>query len=433
MLTTQSNGWRSELFWSVLLLVVMLLCGWLLAAPLLFLLLCVSILLLRHLLQLIRFERWLKSGGREKVPSAWGLWEPLYYHLQQLNKKNKRHKKKIGKVLNRFRKATTALPDATVLLDERDRIDWFNKPAEQLLGLRKGDQGQPIINLVRAPEFASYLKDGNHNRSTEILSPLSVEITLEIRIVPYGAGLRLLLVRDVTSMHRMARIRSDFIANASHELRTPLTVLVGDLEILNDSNDLSEPLQAGLKRMLDQSTRMRQLIEDLLLLARLESQPSAALHTVKVDWLLNTICGECETLVGERTIELQLESDVDLYGDVHELRSAFTNLIINALKYSPDTASVTVRWRMIDGGGAQLDVIDQGEGIAASHLSKLTERFYRVDTNRSRSLGGTGLGLAIVKHVLTRHDARLNIDSRVGRGSCFSCVFPAGRVHTRSD
>jgi two-component system phosphate regulon sensor histidine kinase PhoR len=421
--------WRAELAGTTVGLLVTLLIGSLFQAVIPSLLAFSVLLLLRHLYEIMRLERWLRVGG--DVPSAaGGIWARIFDHLYRIKQQDKQHKKRRSKILNRFRKATAALPDATVVLGENNEIDWFNKPAGRLLGLQKRDRGLRIGNLMRHPDFVNYLRNGDETGTISIPAPSDPAVILEIQIVSYGAGLRLLIARDVTQIKHMQRIRSDFVANASHELRTPITVLKGYLETLRDNPHMPASLLTALDHMAEQSSRMQHLIDDLLLLTKLETtQPQQSeQETVAMKTLLESISRDSERLdSGNRSIDLSIESEADLIGNGHELRSAFINLVSNALKYSPTDTQVRVRWHAAD-DGARLDVIDHGEGIAPMHLPKLTERFYRVDVIRSRRQGGTGLGLAIVKHVLSRHDATLHIDSRLGAGSCFSCRFPQHRL-----
>lgn len=425
------NPWRAELLWSLSVLLAILLIGWQFEAVLPSLLVFAALLLARHLYEIACLERWLHVGG-DHPHTGEGIWARIYDHLYRIKQQNKQQKKRRNKILNRFRKATAALPDATVVLGQDNEIDWFNKPAGHLLGLQKRDVGQHIGNLVRHPDFIDYLARSDNHQTIALPATTDAAIALELRIVSYGGGLRLLIARDVTQIRHMERMRSDFVANASHELRTPLTVLKGYLETLQDNPELPPSLTNALERMEEQSTRMQHLIDDLLLLTKLETTRPQQSSQEPVDMaaLLESIRGESELIDStHHTIDLSIESEANLIGNSHELRSAFTNLISNALKYSPADAEVRVRWYRAD-NDARVDVIDQGEGIAPMHLPQLTERFYRVDINRSRQGGGTGLGLAIVKHVLSRHDALLHIESQPGKGSCFSCRFPHRRVST---
>jgi two-component system phosphate regulon sensor histidine kinase PhoR len=422
------NAWQKEISIVLLLLMIVSVLGGLtgLFQPMLFILLL--FLLIYQVYQISRFEKWISMGGRGQYPETKGIWEEIYYHVYRIKKNEKKRKKKLGKMIDQFRKSTEALPDAAVVLGGNDEIEWENKAAREVLGLKQSDKGQRIPNLIRFPEFISYLRSGNYNEAVIIPSPVDDRITLEVRIVAYGAGLRLLLAQDVTQLKKMERMRKDFVANVSHELRTPLTVLKGYLETLQDMDDRNSPLlTTSFKEMQAQTERMQHLVDDLLLLTRLETQQKKT-QCINIPDLLSQICKEGDTLENaDRRIELTLQSDAHIFGEEQELRSAFTNLLSNALKYSQEDSVVKVRWFQSK-DTIVLEIEDQGEGIAAADIPRVTERFYRCEVKRSRKINGTGLGLAIVKHVLMRHDAKLNIVSELGKGSCFSCCFPVTRL-----
>jgi two-component system phosphate regulon sensor histidine kinase PhoR len=420
--------WRREIGIFLLLVTVTSIIGGM--AGLFFPLMCLLLLaiLMRQVFQINRFERWISMGARGTYPQTSGIWEEIYYGVYRIKKNEKRRKKKLGKMVDQFRQSTEALPDAAVVLGSYDEIEWANKAARDVLGLQQSDKGQRIPNLIRFPEFIRYLKSGYYQDAIVLPSPVDSRITLSVRIISYGAGLRLLLAQDVTQLKQMERMRKDFVANVSHELRTPLTVLKGYLETLQDMDDGTSPLLTGsLEQMRGQTERMRHLVDDLLLLARLETQKKKS-QCVNVPALLNQICKEGGDLdKSERRIELSLASQANIYGDEQELRSAFANLLENAIKYSQDDTAVKVRWYQQD-DAVILEVEDFGEGIAPADIPRVTERFYRSEVKRNQKVAGTGLGLAIVKHVLMRHDARLTIVSELGKGSCFSCHFPLNRV-----
>ena len=319
------------------------------------------------------------------------------------------------------------MPDAAVVLGINDEIEWSNKLAKLVLGIKKTDRGQRIDNLIRAPEFVELLKSRDEKKTLTIPSPLDRAIILQFRVVSYGVGQHLVIAHDVTQQKNMEAMRKNFVDNVSHELRTPLTVLKGYLEALQDMDESqSVMLSNSLGQMVAQTERMEHLVNDLLLLARLETQKKKN-ECVDVPLLLKKICLESGAIeTNNQRIELKLETDCNLHGEEQDLQSAFTNLLMNALKYSPEDSLVKVVWKKT-AGALILDVIDQGEGIAEKEIPRITERFYRIDVKRSKKLSGTGLGLAIVKHVLMRHDASLEIKSKIGKGSRFSCVFPASR------
>ncbi|SJM91312.1 phosphate regulon sensor histidine kinase PhoR [Crenothrix polyspora] len=422
--------WQKE-FTSVVLLFLLVtvlggLTGWFL--PLLLLL--TLILLIYQIFQINRFERWISTGGRSQYPKTTGVWEEIYYHVYRIKKNEKRRKKKLSKVIEQFRQSTEALPDAAVVLGVNDEIEWANKTARSVLGLQQSDKGQRIPNLIRFPEFIRYLKSGNYDEAVIMPSPINSQITLAVRVVSYGAGLRLLLAQDVTQLKKMERMRKDFVANVSHELRTPLTVLKGYLETLQDMDDgESSLLTNSVQQMQAQTERMQNLVDDLLLLTRLETQQRKT-QCINVPALLTQICKEHSVILNNpERIELILGAQVHIVGEELALRSAFSNLLSNALKYSPDDAPVKVRWYQ-NAEAVIMSVEDNGEGIAAADIPRVSERFYRVEIKRSKKVQGIGLGLAIVKHALMRHDARLVITSDVGKGSCFSCYFPISQVCT---
>ena len=420
--------WQKEIITVFLLLLATAIIGGLTGFFLPILILLMLGVIIRQVVQINRFEQWISTGGRRKYPKTSGVWEEIYYHVYRIKKNERRRKKKLGKMIDQFRQSTEALPDAAVVLGIHDEIDWANKAAREVLGLQQSDKGQRIPNLIRFPEFIRYLKSGNYKESVILPSPVDNQITLEVRIIPYGVGLRLLLAQDITQLKKMERMRKDFVANVSHELRTPLTVLKGYLETLQDLDDEHSPLlTSSFQQMQGQTERMEHLVDDLLLLTRLETQQKKS-QCIDVPALLSQICKEGDALENaSRRIELTLETAVHIVGDEQELRSAFTNLLGNALKYSPGDSVVKVRWYQ-DKESIVLAIEDQGEGIAKTDIPRVTERFYRVETKRLKKVNGTGLGLAIVKHVLMRHDAHLNITSELGKGSSFSCHFPVGRL-----
>jgi two-component system phosphate regulon sensor histidine kinase PhoR len=421
--------WQKELITGLLLFIAVSIIGGMTGLFMPLMLLLTLGMLMSQLFQINRFEKWIRTGGRAKYPKTSGIWEEIYYHVYRIKKNEKKRKKKLGKMVDQFRQSTEALPDAAIVLGANDEIEWANKAAREVFGLQQSDKGQRIPNLIRFPEFIRYLKSGNYNDSVILPSPVNHRITLAVRIITYGAGLRLLLAQDVTELKKMERMRKDFVANVSHELRTPLTVLKGYLETLQDMDDGESPLlTTSFHQMQGQTERMQHLVDDLLLLTRLETGQKKT-ECVNVPALLIQICQEAEALHGgdPARIELTLSTDAHIVGEEQELRSAFTNLLGNALKYSPEDSVVKMHWRRSH-EDIVLDVEDQGEGIAAADIPRVTERFYRSEVKRNKKVSGTGLGLAIVKHVLMRHDAKLNIASELNKGSRFSCHFPVKRV-----
>jgi two-component system phosphate regulon sensor histidine kinase PhoR len=379
-----------------------------------------------------QFLAWLGSSDGLKPRDAPGVWGEIYHRVYLLQRRNRKRKRKLTKLLAQFQASAEALPDAAVALGENWDIRWFNDAATRLLGLRPGqDAGSSIRNLLRNPEFHAYLGAGQFDRSVEIGAPGQLGRRLSVRVIPFAGNQRLLLAQDVTDRYRLERIRRDFVANASHELRTPLTVIAGFVENMrHDGSPEARHWARPLALMEQQATRMQRIVEDLLLLSGLESgQAVGEAEDVDVAALIDDIREEARAAAGPDAPELIVEvsADARLRGGSQYLRSAFTNLVMNAVQHTPAGAQIWIRWRL-DAGRGVFEVQDTGEGIPPEHIPRLTERFYRVDVARSRRRGGTGLGLAIVKHVLQNHDGQLEIESEVGRGSTFRCVFPATRL-----
>ena len=335
--------------------------------------------------------------------------------------------RRIASSLRDLRSAAGNLPDAVVLLDNEQHVRWFNHAAEDLLGLRRPqDRGADLHERLRSSDLAGWLEDGAREPLNDIVAPGRPDRHLNVTLLPFGRRQRLLLARDISDLTRLEQVRRDFVANVSHELRTPLTVIHGYLELL-DPEDVPE-LAPVLGEMRAQSKRMGQIVEDLLTLSRLETQEHVADERVAMAPLLATLRKEAEALSqGRHRIVLESTAEADLLGSPKDLHSALSNLVSNAVRYTPAGGSITIRWQRSP-EGAVYSVSDTGFGIPASHLSRLTERFYRVSSSRSRDSGGTGLGLSIVKHVLNLHQARLQIESTPGQGSTFSCHFGRERL-----
>lgn len=385
-----------------------------------------------QLYHLHRLHTWLTRRERGDVPDTEGLWGDVYNEIRKLLRQAEQRQDRLTDMIQRFQSAAAVMPDAVVILSQEGEIEWANSAARRLVGVHfPRDAGIRIGNLVRDPEFTRYLAAGNYADPLEMDSPAKMEVTVSVQIVPYGASQKLVIFRDVTRIVRLEQTRRHFVANASHELRTPLTVLTGYLETLRDmKTGISDELRKHVATMHDQGMRMQRLVNDLLMLSRLETAPPRS-HDDPVDVaaLLTGLAEHATLLSGEQrhAISLEVDGNVQLLGNRDEIHSAFSNLINNAVRYTPPGGRIQLRWSA-DDDGAKFSVADSGEGIAPEHIPHLTERFYRVDTARSRASGGTGLGLSIVKHVLARHDAELRVESELGRGSVFSCVFPPLRV-----
>lgn len=394
--------------------------------------------LIRGYRYLNRTLKWMRDGKRSSPPDSATLWDELNQEFNRLFQRSKKRKKKLGKLLSRFRQASAAMPDATVLLGQRGEIEWFNESAKSMLGLSlQHDVGRRIGNLIRHPSFINYLDRGDFSESVEVSSPVDPDVRLSLRLVPFGNKQSLLQARDVTRVARLEQMRRDFVGNVSHELRTPLTVIMGYLEALTDGDHVdSEDTRSSLIQMRGQAERMRRIVQDLLMLTRLETgderprQDSA----VAIPAILAAIEEDARILSGDEAHDISLEAEAGLWlrGNPEELHSALSNLVSNAVRYTPPHGRIRIRWYS-DDHGAHFQVQDDGIGVDPRHIPRLTERFYRVNTDRSRASGGTGLGLAIVKHVLQRHEARLRIESEPGVGSVFTADFPQSRLVRREE
>lgn len=385
-----------------------------------------------HLNNLRKLARWLKKPDLQNIPDGSGVWEDIFADLYQELRKHSRSETQLTSALERLQEAASALPDGLVVLNNADQIEWCNRSAELQLGLNsKHDSGQPISYLLRQTEFVSYLSAQNYAEPLKLRSSRNPDILLELQLVPFGENQKLLNCRDITHLEKMETMRRDFIADVSHELRTPLTVVVGFLETLRDiQGAIPENLRHYFDLMENQAGRMKRLVEDLLTLSQLESSHGLGQElVVDVPSLINSLLQEANGLsAGKHKIHLgKVDAQLSLYGNLEELSSAFSNLISNAIRYTPEGGDITISWGLRK-DEAVFAVQDTGLGIDAQHIPRLTERFYRVDRSRSRETGGTGLGLSIVKHILTRHQAKLEIVSELGKGSTFSEVFPAARV-----
>ena len=377
--------------------------------------------------QLWRLYDW-AVGEAEEPPNNSGLWGKLTQHLEQLFKREAQARSNLENTIERARESVNALADGVILTDAAGHMEYWNDAAAHYLHFRGDvDLGQPLTNLIREPRFHRYFNGTDFSEPLEITAPADDNLVLQFRITEFGPGDRLLLVRDVSRMRHLEEMRKDFVANVSHELKTPLTVLRGWLETLEDTvPEEQSRVHRALEQMNQQSGRMQALVQDLLLLSRLEStDPREQKAAVPLRGTLEHLCADARGLdpSGNQTLELDVPEDARLVGHPGELESAFGNLLTNAVKYTGAGGHIRVRYWQ-DGDGAHLAVEDDGMGIDPAHIPRLTERFYRPDNARAASVGGTGLGLAIVKHVLLRHNAHLEIRSEPGKGSAFICHFP---------
>lgn len=379
-----------------------------------------------HLYQLIN---WVWQSKTISPPQSEGVWGGIYDGLYHKIRKHRQKQKGLNEKLRQFRDGAEALPDAALVLAKDFTIQWGNKKAQNLLGVRtSGDIGQRIDNLIRFPEFSKYIEKHNWETPCHITSPINAELHLELRLMAYGSEHLLFIARDVSKVRRLEEMRRDFVANVSHELKTPLTVVRGYVEMIQLEQDAFNPRwQKTFATIESQVTRMDRLVEQLLVLSRTEINiDNHDLHAVNVPELIEDLVSDSQWLnqTKKHTITTDIDPSMGILGFDTELKSAFSNLLSNAIAYTSEHGNIHVSWSM-QGNSMKYTVSDDGPGIGKEHISRLTERFYRVDKSRSRDTGGSGLGLAIVKHVLNHHDAELKICSVVGKGSEFNIYFNA--------
>ena len=384
-----------------------------------------------HLHYLQAMTDWAAGPLDAPVPEGRGTWMPMFSAMHKRVRMRIAAQRDLRHVIARFQQAAEAIPDGIVVLDRNQRIEWANPHALLQLGLDLDhDIGQPIVNLVRQPEFLRYLEAGDYGDAIVVPSGRDARTILALQLVPFSLDKKMLMSRDVTQLEALARMRRDFIANVSHELKTPLTVISGFVEKMQDMELDARQRERFLQLMHEQARNMQRLVVDLITLSALESE-----HNTLVDErfavvpLMLELSAEAKALSkGQHDVTLDIGDAATVQGSRDELASAFGNLVSNAIRYTPAHGHIGIAWRVDADGSGVFSVADSGIGIAEEHLPRLTERFYRVDRSRSRATGGTGLGLAIVKHVLLRHHAELEIDSEIGRGSTFAVRLPAGRV-----
>lgn len=371
---------------------------------------------------------WIRNRKEYDPPEARGIFEDISLEVDYLRERHKKRKKRLASYLKQFKQATRALPDATIVLDLHGNVQWANKACEAALGVRwPEDVNQRITNLVRNPELLPFIDNLKNGASLDIAAPLDKNRFYNIRLAPYGKNQWLFVARDITALHRAHQIRKDFVANVSHELKTPLTVIKGFIENLQMQQDtLPDVYKGALTQMENHTLRMQSLVQDLLLLSELEQGETVdKRQPIEVAEMISEIHQQTANIEGatERIYSLELDPDLKIIGSRRALYSAFSNLIVNAVRYTDARDVIEIRWYR-DDKGAYFSVKDHGIGIGERHLERITERFYRVDAGRDRSEGGTGLGLAIVKHALSLHGATLHVESELEKGSLFRCHFP---------
>ncbi len=391
--------------------------------------------LIGHIIWLNQLYLWFKNPVLKDIPEGSGVWEDVFTALLQYERNNITNQTQLSSALERFTLTANAIPDGLVILGASNEIEWCTPHAENQLGLNLGtDKNLPIVNLIRDSHFIAYLYNNDYSEPFKLKSWKNPEVIFEIQLIPFGSKQKLLICRDMTQLEKVEVMRRDFIANVSHELRTPLTVVGGFLETLSDMDGaVPEAIKSYFAMMQEQTGRMRRIIEDLLTLSKIESNTEEP-DNIEIEManllkvIQNDALGLSQSLNKTKHI-IQLEADdkLNLIGSQNEIQSALSNLVSNAVRYTPKGGEININWGLND-GQALFSVRDTGVGIEQQHIDRLTERFYRVDRGRSRETGGTGLGLSIVKHILIRHQAKLEISSEVGVGSTFSVQFPKSRT-----
>lgn len=376
---------------------------------------------------------WLTQGARPgKAPPTTGLTNDMVQLIHREKKYSRKQKNRYRNTLAQFNSLAAELPDATVVLDKSFEIRWSNAAAQELLNIHPDrDRGQRIDNLVRQPEFREFLHNSSDQDELEMQTSGSPsDRVLAVRKVPTSKHMTVLIAADITQRVQVREMRKAFVGDVSHELRTPLTVIRGYLEMLRETDPLDPTVAEGLTQITAQSDRMRGIVEDLLQLSRLEGNPLAENEgdTLNVSAMIRSMVSTLHESNDNYLFEMDLDESLALLGSEREIYSACQNLLTNAVRYTDPGTRIEVRWQVDARGEAVYSVTDNGPGIEARHLARLSERFYRVDAGRSRDDGGTGLGLAIVKHAAQRHGGQLSIDSTPGSGSVFTITFPQSRA-----
>jgi two-component system phosphate regulon sensor histidine kinase PhoR len=386
-----------------------------------------------HLRQIMHLRHWLMSSAPiDAVPNLHGSAYQIITQICDLKNDYNNEIVNLERTLSKFDSATKAMPDAMLIVDKMQNVEWANPAAKTLLKIDVSrDIGQRMDNIVRDPEITSYLNNQVYDEPLEFSSANSSENDLTLRVVTYDDGKKLLIVHDDREMLRLQNVRKEFVSNASHEMRTPLTVIIGYLETLSLREDIPAITRRGVDGALEQAQRLKRLIEDLLSLSRLEGLPLTKSEVERIDIDLLIRDGvellRSSDIFKNQQFDLSINANVQINGDYRELQSAIQNIMDNAIKYSPLNSAIKISWDKVNEGGSLLIVANAGDGIEQSHIPRLTERFYRIDKGRSRDMGGTGLGLSIVKHVMERHGGELRVRSQKQKGTSVELYFPEER------
>lgn len=422
-----ARNWKFHASRWLILASLVLITGWIAGYPLQVLIISLGAYATWHIVNAWRLHMWMRSPDQE-IPESRGIWRDIFDGMRNQYTQNQDQKRKYISVISDFQSLTDAFPDATVVVDQEGRITWFNNAAEDLLGLENpSDFGQVVTNLLRGSHFSKWFNSKKKRKKPLLItSPRDETTWLEVMVVSFRKDQTLIILRDITELQNVEQMRRDFVANISHELRTPLTVIRGYLELLQSHPE--KQVSDAIERMQTQAFQIQLLLDDLLELSRLQSdEVHGQEEDINIPGVLMQLKEQGEELSkGRHQLLFEIEPGVGLAGFISDLESAFSNLLANAIKYTPEDGTISVTWADF-AEGPRLTVSDTGIGIPKRDIPRLTERFYRVGSDRARQTGGSGLGLAIVKHVLSAHEATLTIESELGEGSSFTCSFPSAR------
>lgn len=429
------RNWHSELKRLLLLMAAAAVTGLVLGELTLALLIALALYVAVNLFQLRRLHLWLTrntADDHSDPPESFGIWGDIFDGIYRLQNQERKASAYLENIINKAQESSAALEMAFIMINKKGNLDWWNLASEKLLGLQyPKDRNQSVTNLIRDPLFADYFHRENYTQTLKIKAPGDSQRVLEFQIALFGEHERLMIVRDITQLHRLESMRKDFVGNVSHELGTPITVIKGYLEAIVDNMDeLNPKWQNPMRQMRQQAMRMENIVRDLLTLASLETETmSRQQDRINLADLFREIENDLQQMLEEKSHQFEIECDdsFELTGKRSEMYSAISNLVVNAAKYTPVNGKIQLTAKKTK-KSLLIAVTDNGVGIEAKHIPRLTERFYRVDSSRSADTGGTGLGLAIVKHILSRHNGELLIDSEFGKGSKFTCKLPLSRL-----
>ena len=395
-----------------------------------FFIISLIIYLISHIFWLNELSKWLDKPRASEIPDGKGIWQDIFSKIYKNYRFDTKSKKDLTTAMEQFVQAADALLDGVVSLNDSNEIIWCNKRAQLMFGIHpKKDLNKPIHHIFRNSEFKKYLDGENYETPLQIDTENYIN-HIEVKIIPFGRYQKLLTARDISAMLKNELVRKEFVSNFTHELKTPLTVITGFIETLDQpKNSLSKDTKEIFTLMSDQANRMKDLINDLLLLSNIEASLNKnRSEKISVKRLFEKIKASTTKINKKKQkIKFEIDNELNIYGSKSEIQSAFTNLISNAVRYTPEKGNILITWHLINNLPI-MEVTDSGVGIPKNKINRITERFYRVDEDRSRSSGGTGLGLSIVKNIMLQHQGQLEISSELNNGSTFKLIFPKDRI-----